>query len=63
VTLLRRWKFGKGRHIDFTLYASRTSGLEQQRRPTLTQRRWSRLMEEVNSVLGTARARLGPDRP
>jgi hypothetical protein len=63
-TLLRRWKFGRGRHVDFSFYASKTPGLEQQHRPKLTQRRWSRLMEEVDSVFSEeARARLATGGP
>ncbi len=58
-TLLRRWKFGSSRHVDFTYFCSVTTGLKQRRRSRLVERRWQRLSDEMNSAFSEeAQARL-----
>jgi hypothetical protein len=58
-TLLRRWKFGSGKHVDFTYYCSTTPGLQRQRRASLVERRWQRLNNEASSAFSPeTRARL-----
>jgi hypothetical protein len=48
--LLHRWKAGSARYSDFTYYCSKTTGLQRPRRANLAERRWRRLIDEVNSA-------------